>query len=44
MDMRQVLVDAGKQLIHEGFTVETWSNISAMQSYVACQYLQPKQN
>ena len=28
MDMRQVLVDAGKKLIHEGFTVETWGNIS----------------
>jgi len=28
MDMREVLVEAGKKLIREGFTVETWGNIS----------------
>ena len=28
MDMRSVIVDAGKKLIREGFTVETWGNIS----------------
>ena len=28
MDMREVLVEAGKKLINEGFTVETWGNIS----------------
>ena len=28
MDMREVIVSAGKKLIHEGFTVETWGNIS----------------
>lgn len=28
MDMREVIVKAGKKLIHEGFTVETWGNIS----------------
>lgn len=28
MDMREVLVEAGKKLSREGFTVETWGNIS----------------
>ena len=28
MDMREVVVSAGKKLIREGFTVETWGNIS----------------
>jgi Ribulose-5-phosphate 4-epimerase and related epimerases and aldolases len=28
MDMREVLVEAGKKLILEGFTVDTWGNIS----------------
>ena len=28
MDMRSIIVDAGKKLICEGFTVETWGNIS----------------
>ncbi|PKM74103.1 MAG: class II aldolase [Firmicutes bacterium HGW-Firmicutes-16] len=28
MDMREVIVEAGKKLINEGFTVETWGNIS----------------
>lgn len=28
MDMRQTIVTAGKKLINEGFTVETWGNIS----------------
>ncbi|MEG1242197.1 MAG: class II aldolase/adducin family protein [Oscillospiraceae bacterium] len=28
MDMRKIIIDAGKKLIHEGFTVETWGNIS----------------
>jgi len=28
MDMREVIVSSGKKLIHEGFTVETWGNIS----------------
>lgn len=28
MDMREILVEAGKKLIGEGFTVETWGNIS----------------
>lgn len=27
--MRNVIVEAGKKLINEGFTVETWGNISA---------------
>lgn len=29
MDMRETIVSAGKKLISEGFTVETWGNISA---------------
>lgn len=28
MDMRSIIVNAGKKLIREGFTVETWGNIS----------------
>jgi L-fuculose-phosphate aldolase len=28
MDMREVIVSAGKKLIREGFTVDTWGNIS----------------
>ena len=28
MDYRELLVTYGKKLIHEGFTVETWGNIS----------------
>ncbi len=32
MDMREVLVESGKKLIHEGFTVETWGNISVRDS------------
>lgn len=28
MDMRHILVEAGKKLINEGFTIETWGNIS----------------
>lgn len=28
MDMRSVIISAGKKLIREGFTVETWGNIS----------------
>ncbi len=28
MDMREILVEAGKKLIRENFTVETWGNIS----------------
>ena len=28
MDTRELIVQAGKKLIHEGFTVETWGNIS----------------
>lgn len=28
MDYREIIVTAGKKLIHEGFTIETWGNIS----------------
>lgn len=28
MDYKQLLIDSGKKLLHEGFTVETWGNIS----------------
>ena len=28
MDCREIIVTAGKKLIHEGFTIETWGNIS----------------
>ena len=28
MDYREVIVSSGKKLLHEGFTVETWGNIS----------------
>lgn len=28
MDYRQLVIDSGKKLLHEGFTVETWGNIS----------------
>lgn len=28
MNYKQLLIDSGKKLLHEGFTVETWGNIS----------------
>ncbi len=28
MDYREIIISSGKKLIHEGFTVETWGNIS----------------
>ena len=28
MDYKQLVIDSGKKLLHEGFTVETWGNIS----------------
>ena len=28
MDPRQMIVDSGKKLLREGFTVETWGNLS----------------
>ncbi|MGI5978491.1 MAG: class II aldolase/adducin family protein [Oscillospiraceae bacterium] len=28
MDHREIIVNAGKKLLHEGFTIDTWGNIS----------------
>jgi len=28
MDYREIIVNSGKKLIHEGFTIDTWGNIS----------------
>lgn len=28
MDCREIIVTAGKKLLHEGFTIDTWGNIS----------------
>ena len=40
-DLRETLVAAGKKLINEGFTVETWGNISVRDPGTGLIYLTP---
>lgn len=41
MDYKQMLVDAGKKMLHSGLTVETWGNISLRDTDTGLAYLTP---
>jgi L-fuculose-phosphate aldolase len=41
LDYKQILLDAGKRMLHSGLTVETWGNISVRDPETQKVYLTP---